>query len=240
MAITYKFLLQDLTQQKVHSDAILIAIRNSYSQDKNSVLRDLFASMSYIQADLSFASEAINKFATSRAKAVSTLASSLRDKISVVKFLLKKCKANGLTKEQSAYVLATAQKESSLRPDAELYDWNPGIAEQARVPFKGYHGRGFVQITWKNNYQKLQDILNQPLVDNPELAKVPDISADIIVLGMQKGLFTGKSLADYINVNSIDFKNARKIINGNMDYAVEIKQYAETYVATVNNLWAEL
>jgi len=46
-------------------------------------------------------------------------------------------------------------------------------------------------------------------------------------LGMRAGLFTGKKLADYINAQGCDYRNARKIINA-LDRADLIAGYAKT------------
>jgi len=35
-----------------------------------------------------------------------------------------------------------------------------------------------------------------------------------MIWGMSDGIFTGKKLKYYINENTVDFKGARKIING--------------------------
>lgn len=44
-----------------------------------------------------------------------------------------------------------------------------------------FHGRGYVQLTGRGNYQQVQDALGIPLLDNPELAAKPDIAAKIAV-----------------------------------------------------------
>lgn len=67
--------------------------------------------------------------------------------------------------------------------------------------------------------------MNVDLVNNPDLALNPQIAAEILVVGMEKGLFTGKKLSTYINNESNDFVNARRIING-VDRAQLIAGYA--------------
>jgi hypothetical protein len=78
-----------------------------------------------------------------------------------------------------------------------------------------YYGRGYVQITHKNNYKSLgQQIgLADQLVHAPERALDPDIAYSIMSVGMRQGLFTGDKLSDYINNVDCDYNNARKIIN---------------------------
>lgn len=82
------------------------------------------------------------------------------------------------------------------------------------TPDKLYYGRGFVQITWYEVYEKFGKILKFDLLNNPELALNPIVGAKIAVLGMRDGLFTGVNLERYFNDTRTDAINARKIING--------------------------
>lgn len=145
-----------------------------------------------------------------------------------------------------AYILATAWHESWLRPIKE-FRANAGTTLytlQNNYWNTGYYGRGFVQLTWKENYQKMSNFLNLDLVSNPDLVLQPDIAAKIIVYGMINGSFTRRStsqggqpykLSDFINPNlpSNDFYNARRIVNGLdraqliNDYAINIVNYNE-------------
>ena len=77
-----------------------------------------------------------------------------------------------------------------------------------------YYGRGYVQLTWLDNYKKLGDLLGVDLAGNPDLAMRPDISAAIMIKGMLGGLFTGLSLSRLITYGLyFEFVNARRIIN---------------------------
>ena len=88
-----------------------------------------------------------------------------------------------------------------------------------------YYGRGFVQLTWKDNYQTMGQALKNRLVYEPALALQSDVAYRIMSHGMRKGSFTGKKLADYISADRCDYVNARKIING-LDQAERIAGYA--------------
>ena len=44
-----------------------------------------------------------------------------------------------------------------------------------------YHGRGFIQLTGRDNYRMAQDALNIPLLQQPELAERPDIAAKVAI-----------------------------------------------------------
>jgi putative chitinase len=98
-----------------------------------------------------------------------------------------------------------------------------------------YCGRGYVQLTWKNNYATMARLLkaggiNADLVSNPDLAMRPDIAAFILFEGMTRGTFTGKKLSDYFNDSKTDWLNARRIINGT-DKALQIADIAKSFYA---------
>lgn len=81
----------------------------------------------------------------------------------------------------------------------------------------GWFGRGMIQITHKANYEKLGKRLGAPLVTNPALALDLRISADIAVVGMAEGLFTGKKLSDYVFPGALTApsdRHPRRIVNG--------------------------
>lgn len=91
-----------------------------------------------------------------------------------------------------------------------------------------YAGKGYVQITWKNNYKKLGDVFGVDLVANPELALDPQLSLSICLYGFDNGSFTYKDIHSYINEEKTDYFNARRVING-VDKAELIKGYAEKF-----------
>jgi hypothetical protein len=73
----------------------------------------------------------------------------------------------------------------------------------------------------------MSEFLGVDLVKNPSLALEPNNAAKILVWGMMNGRFTRKPLSNYINANSIDFYNARKVVNGT-DRAERIANYAKS------------
>jgi len=136
-----------------------------------------------------------------------------------------------------AYILATAYHESGLTPIEEhgkgeglpygkMLDIGQGPNKRVAYtsPNKLYYGRGFVQITWKSNYADFAKLLKVDLVNRPELALQTDIAAEIIVIGMQRGMFTGHRLIDSFNKTENDPIEARHIVNGS-DKAVLIAGY---------------
>ncbi|MGQ3663301.1 peptidoglycan-binding protein [Citrobacter braakii] len=124
-----------------------------------------------------------------------------------------------------AYVLATTYHETAatMKPIAE-YGHGKGRPYGKPDPETGqtYYGRGYVQLTWRDNYQRAQDVVinldtmayDVPLVMQPDLAMLPVYAAQIAINGMVNGWFTGKKLGDYLTANKTDYVNARRIING--------------------------
>lgn len=62
-----------------------------------------------------------------------------------------------------------------------------------------YRGRGYVQVTWKNNYRAIGAEIGVDLVREPDRMLEPEIAAWATVYGMERGIFTGKRLSDYVN-----------------------------------------
>jgi len=101
-------------------------------------------------------------------------------------------------------------------------------------PYYPYIGRGFVQLTWEENYAKGSDVCEEDLVNYPDLALQPDVAAIIMFDGMEKGWFTGDSLGNYFNEVDDDPYNARRIINGT-DRAEEIAKYHEQFLQAISD-----
>lgn len=141
-------------------------------------------------------------------------------------FLLDKIEGDTFTLEQAAYVLATVKHETGNT-------FQPIKEKRARVGSKvrrqqdkywgsGFYGRGFVQLTWKANYEKYG------IADNPDAALEPEKAYEILSTGMRKGVFTGKKLTDYIIAGDVDYVQARRIVNG-LDRATDIAEIADKF-----------
>lgn len=89
-----------------------------------------------------------------------------------------------------------------------------------------YYGRGYVQLTWDYNYRTMGKVLADRLLYEPALALDADTAYGIMSYGMRNGSFTGARLSRFINGDTCDYVNARKIING-LDQAQRIAGYAE-------------
>jgi putative chitinase len=133
---------------------------------------------------------------------------------------------------QIAYFLASIKHETGIsrnrvdqtyQPIKELRA-KPGTrirALQDRYWGSDYFGRGFIQLTWKANYEKFG------IADDPEKALEPATAYRIAADGMRRGLFTGKKLSDFIN-GEVDYVNARKVVNG-LDRANDIAEIARKF-----------
>src|SRR5262249_44518908 len=136
-----------------------------------------------------------------------------------------------------AYMLATAYHETA-RTFQPIEEIGKGRGRPYGVPDRStgqtYYGRGLVQLTWKRNYQIFGSILGIDLVNDTALALEPGIAYKIMSIGMTRGLFTGKKLADYINDRKSDYVNARRIIN-ELDKADLIAGYAVKFEATLRS-----
>ncbi len=91
-----------------------------------------------------------------------------------------------------------------------------------------YHGRGYVQLTGRNNYARAKKLTGVDLINEPDRAKDPDLAYHIAIQGMTDGWFTGRKLANYFVADTADYFNARKIING-IDQADKIAEIARGY-----------
>ncbi|MEK6421140.1 MAG: glycoside hydrolase family 19 protein [Burkholderia gladioli] len=95
-----------------------------------------------------------------------------------------------------------------------------------------YRGRGYVQVTWKNNYEAIGQKIGVDLVSEPDQMLDPEIAAWSTVYGMEMGIFTGKKLSDYVNSDRQDYVNARRIING-LDRADTVASFAVRFKSII-------
>ena len=157
--------------------------------------------------------------------------------VSGMKFILEQWNETGFTNRQwLAYALATAFHETAftMQPVRE-YGRGKGRKYGRKDPRTGqtYYGRGYVQLTWKFNYEKAGQALGSDFVRKPDLVMEPDYAAFIMFQGMKDGWFTGKCFDDYINARQRDYWNARRIINGT-DKAGKIADYAIKFEAALD------
>lgn len=127
----------------------------------------------------------------------------------------------------AANAMATSYLETAqtMQPVREAY-WLSEAWRKKNLRYYPHYGRGDVQLTWERNYKRANERLHEMGVLKPEedltkdldLALRPDVSAAILVVGMEEGWFTGKKLSDYLPSDRPamprEHKGARRIING--------------------------
>jgi len=156
----------------------------------------------------------------------------------------------------TAYLLATAFHETAgtMQPISErggtsyfarMYDITGSRPQKARelgnvrvgdgVLFRG---RGFVQITGRNNYAKFSPLVGCDLVAHPDSALTHSVAATVAVVGMERGMFTGRRIGDDLprtgRATRDQFRLSRDVINGRdreVDIAVEAEHFQDALVA---------
>jgi putative chitinase len=127
----------------------------------------------------------------------------------------------------TAYALATAGHETNytMQPVREAY-WLSENWRRNNLRYYPFYGRGYVQLTWKANYERADRELDLGgrLNDNLDLAMDPAIAAKIMVKGMQEGWFCAdkagrrhtldRHLPTQGKADAAQFTSARRIING--------------------------
>jgi putative chitinase len=132
-----------------------------------------------------------------------------------------------------AYSLATAFHETAqtMEPIPEYGEGSGKSYGQPAGPYSQcYYGRGYVQLTWLENYQKGESILADeygiecPMVRYPHRMLEHEPAGLILFDGSIDGWFTGAKLGDYFSASEEDAYNARRVINGT-DQAEKIAGY---------------
>lgn len=141
-----------------------------------------------------------------------------------------------LLKPQIAYILATAEHESDRF--ATLEEYATGDAYEGRADLgnaqpgdgRRYKGRGYVQLTGRNNYRAYAATTGVRILELPYiLMNWPSLSVSVIVDGMMKGAYTGRRLDQFVNKTAQDFRNARRVVNG-LDQADKIAAQARAWL----------
>ncbi|MDW9414242.1 hypothetical protein GOB15_07180 [Sinorhizobium meliloti] len=119
-----------------------------------------------------------------------------------------------------SYMLATTFHETArqMTPVKEAY-WLSEAWRRRNLRYYPYYGRGYVQLTWRDNYRRAGDYVGDNLADSPDLALRPDYAAAIMFVGMGEGWFRGDSrgphkLSRYFSHDADNPVGARAIING--------------------------
>ncbi len=137
-----------------------------------------------------------------------------------------------------AYALATIQHETAgtFKPVREGYyadapgqEGATGRAEAIKRGYGGgenYYGRGYIQLTHRNNYQDVGNKIGVPdLADNPDKMLDPDISAKALAK-----FFKERGVSNY--TQNDDFVGARMPVNG-VDKAEMIAESARKWKSAI-------
>jgi len=106
----------------------------------------------------------------------------------------------------------------------EAYEGRKDLGNTQTGDGKRFKGRGYIQLTGRNNYTHYGSVLNIDLVNNPELALEIDISAKILAL-----YFKEKNCQNACD--SYDWKRVRTLVNGGLNgydtFMVVINQFLQ-------------
>lgn len=166
-----------------------------------------------------------------------------QDQVDGIEAILDEWEKSGRTdNRQLGYMLGTTYHETdkTMQPIEEYkkgkYQVYGKRIKMNRKPYTDtksiFYGRGFVQLTWYENYDKAGKKLGQDFLNHPEKVMDLDNATKIMFMGMEEGWFTGKKLSKYFNATTEDWKNARRIING-LDRATEIAEYSKKFYSAL-------
>jgi putative chitinase len=144
----------------------------------------------------------------------------------------------------AAYMLATVHHECQ-KPFDKIWKptWQP-VEEQGKgrgrkyaksypvsrhdaVKAAVYYGRGYVQLTWLDNYRKAGAAVGVDLVNYPEKALEPAVAYLCLAEGLRRGWY-GSKITTHINATKCDYFNARRCVNI-IDKAAQIAANAEKF-----------
>lgn len=91
----------------------------------------------------------------------------------------------------------------------DLYDSRADLGNQGAPDGDRFKGRGFIQLTGRENYRVFGEKLSVDLLGNPELANSPDVAAAVLCEYIKKreSMFASA-------LSSGDLAKARKLVNG--------------------------
>lgn len=177
-----------------------------------------------------------------------------QSRVEAIEAILDSCERNRVTDPHHvAHILAQVYHETGgkMAPVRETFAqtdaqaianleraWKAGKLSWVKTPYwrDGYFGRGMIQLTHKENYERVGKVIGRDLANYPSMAMLPNISADIAVVGMTRGLFTGRKLSDYRFPGALDAPAAahpRRIVNGKDGTDKKIAGYHRAFFAAI-------
>lgn len=150
--------------------------------------------------------------------------------------------------ETLAYAMATAFHETGRRmtPVRETFaatddetirrldSWaqktgrSKNIYWRRQAPFnEAYFGRGHVQLTWKDNYERSSVDAGVDLVKGPSAMLDPEVSARVLFKGLLDGRWNGEGRGIRYYLDRGDLKNARRTVNSLDKWSLIAGYYGE-------------
>lgn len=154
----------------------------------------------------------------------------------------------------NAYLLGTTFHETA-RTMQPIEEYGKGSGRKYGTPDaqtgQTYYGRGFVQLTWRENYARSDARISEETWI-PDQSRFPggkvnqewhaeqalDLHVASVNLfnGCHEGWYTGHKLWDHLTNTKKDYYNARRIVNGT-DRAADIAGYAEKFEVALVAAW---
>ena len=139
-------------------------------------------------------------------------------------------KAGMKNKKERAMFLAQMSHESgNFRYDEEIHDGSnyegrSDLGNTQRGDGKRYKGRGYIQLTGRSNYAKYGKMVGHDLVGNPDLAKDPNVAADVaLAYWRDRGISS--------HAQSGDIRKVTRIINGGYNGLADRENKYAAYMA---------
>ena len=138
-------------------------------------------------------------------------------------------KAGMNNKRERAQFLAQMSHESgNFNYDEEIHDGSnyegrSDLGNNQKGDGKRYKGRGYIQLTGRANYKRYGDMVGHDLVNNPDLAKDPNIASDIALAYWKDRGISGVA-------KSGDTKGVTKLINGGYNGLSDREQKYSEYM----------
>ena len=91
----------------------------------------------------------------------------------------------------------------------DLYDNRTDLGNEGPPDGERFRGRGYVQLTGRDNYRRYGKRIGQPLLKDPDLACDPKIAAELLAAFLgDREIRIKEALLDW------DFAGARRLVNG--------------------------
>ncbi len=89
---------------------------------------------------------------------------------------------------------------------------------QERYWDSGFYGRGYVQLTWRDNYALYGQMIGEDLVTTPDRALQPDVAAKLLA-----AYFAARHIAPAAEAG--DWPKVRRLVNGGTNGLTEFLTY---------------